>query len=324
MPENSRFTPGVLPSPADHRDWLYAGIAKAISLPTKHRCRITPLPVRDQGAKGTCYGHAASCVNEIFQYIENGAAERLSPLYVYSMAKQLDGYPDIEGTFGRAVMKVLTQYGDCPETTMPYSAAWTTPPLPDEEQHRLARPNRFAAYAKVSTEQELKQALVEQGPLPIAMMLTDNIYEAQNGVWPAECMGTILGGHAMTLIGYDDTLKLYEVINSWGINPGLTDSSGHCFIPYARMHKESLASDLPIPSLLDAWSMVDMLTLKLSGNITVSGNRVTILYKGQPVDMEIEPFIVEDINRAFFPVRELEKFGHSVVWNGNNYTILVD
>jgi C1A family cysteine protease len=308
----NNFTPGVIQSPPDSRDWLYTKLASPISLPKKHRCKITPLPPRDQGSKGTCVGQAGANTNEILQYTERGTAERLSSLYIYSMCKQVDGYPEIEGTFLRALMQVLTKYGAPPETYMPYHTSWITPPEPDDTFHTLARPNRVKSYAKVQTEQELKQALIEQGPVPIAMMLTASFFEARNGVVPKEPSGTILGGHAMTLIGYDDESKLYEVINSWGYHP--STKAGHNFIPYELLHKPSLTINLPMPVLMEAYSVVDMIQMRLPRQVLVSDRQIQLKLNGEFVDLDIPAVIIEDVGRAYFPIRELEKLGFTVQW----------
>jgi C1A family cysteine protease len=214
------FIPGVIPSPPDSRDWLYSKVASPFSLPKKHRCKITPLPVRDQGNKGTCVGQAGANTDEVLQYAERGTAERLSALYLYSMCKQLDGYPNMEGTFLRVLMKVLTKHGTPLERCFPYYTDWDEPPKPNIATHYLARLNRIKTYAKVQTEQELKRALIEQGPIPIAMLLTSSFFDAKDGVVPTEVSGDILGGHAMTLIGYDVELPPLNTLTGclkWGI-----------------------------------------------------------------------------------------------------------
>jgi hypothetical protein len=313
------FIPGVIPSPPDPRDWLYSKVASPISLPKKHRCDITLLPVRDQGNKGTCVGQAGANTDEVFQFKERGKAERLSSLYLYSMCKQLDGYPDIEGTFLRTLMKVLTKYGTPAESCMPYYTDWDKPPKPNLALHCLARMNRLKSYAKVQTEQELKQALVEQGPVPIAMMLTTSFFNARNGVVPKEAEGALLGGHAMTLIGYDDEARLYEAIGSWGNAP--CTRNGHHFIPYELMHKPSLAMDSPIPVLLEAYSCVDMIEMKLPRTVHIADRPIQLKYDGEFVDLDIPAVIIEEASRAYFPIRELEKLGFSVKWTDLTSTI---
>lgn len=315
----NNFIPGVIPSPPDPRDWQYAKLTSPISLPRKYRCKITPLPPRDQGPKGTCVGQAGANTNEILQYMERGTAERLSSLYIYSMCKQLDGYPDMEGTFLRVLMKVLAKYGTPPENQMPYFTTWAIPPIPSDTIHALARPNRVKTYAKVQTERELKQALVEQGPVPIAMMITSDFFNAQNGVVPKEASGTLLGGHAMTLIGYDDDARLYEVINSWGYHP--CTKNGHNFIPYELLHKPSLAMDLPIPVLMEAFSVVDMIEIRLPRDVTISDRYIGLKLNGEYIDLDIPAVIIEDVGRAYFPIRELEKLGFEVQWVESTSTI---
>lgn len=316
------FTTGVIPSPPDPRDWIYSKVASPISLPKNYRCNITPLPVRDQGNKGTCVGQAGANANEILQFKERGTAERLSSLYLYGMCKQLDGYPEIEGTFLRVLMKVLTEYGAPPENRFPYYTNWSKPPVPVGGIHSLARPNRIKTYAKVQTEQELKQALIEQGPVPIAMLITESFFKARYGVVPKEASGTLLGGHAMTLIGYDDGTRLYEVINSWGSAPCTKD--GHNFIPYELMHKPTIAADFPAPVLMEAYSCVDMIEMKLPRTVHIADRPIQLKCDGEFVDLDIPAVIIEEASRAYFPIRELEKLGFNVRWDDFASTIELD
>ncbi len=50
----------------------------------------------------------------------------------------------------------------------------------------------------------------------------------------------LLGGHAVVLVGYDDTKKVWIVRNSWGTNWG---QAGYFTMPYAYLTNSNLASD---------------------------------------------------------------------------------
>jgi hypothetical protein len=123
----------------------------------------------------------------------------------------------------------------------------------------------------------------------------------------------------MTLIGYDDDARLYEVINSWGYHP--CTKNGHNFIPYELLHKPSLAMDLPIPVLMEALSVVDMIEIRLPRDVTISDRYIGLKLNGEYIDLDIPAVIIEDVGRAYFPIRELEKLGFEVQWVESTSTI---
>jgi len=151
------------------------------------------------------------------------------------------------------------------------------------------------------------------------MMLTTSFFDAKYGIVPKEPSGSILGGHAMTLIGYDDSERLYEVINSWGNAPCTKD--GHNFIPYELMHKPYLSIDTPIPILMESYSCVDMIEVKLPKTVHVADRSIQLIYNGEFVDLDIPAVIIEETSRAYFPIRELEKLGFNVKWEDLTSTI---
>ena len=56
----------------------------------------------------------------------------------------------------------------------------------------------------------------------------------------------LMGGHAICIVGYDNTLKIFKFKNSWGKNWG---SNGYGYLPYAYMNKYCS----------DAWSATDLI-----------------------------------------------------------------
>ena len=50
----------------------------------------------------------------------------------------------------------------------------------------------------------------------------------------------VLGGHAVTLVGYDDTKGTFKVRNSWSAKWG---DKGYCYFPYEYLTNKNLASD---------------------------------------------------------------------------------
>ena len=51
---------------------------------------------------------------------------------------------------------------------------------------------------------------------------------------------TIMGGHAVCIVGYDDNKGTFKVRNSWSEKWG---DKGYCYFPYKYILNPNLASD---------------------------------------------------------------------------------
>ena len=88
---------GCFKSKTDVRDYQYCNVRNTNNqLPKKFLLKT--LPVRDQGNAGTCVGMSLGIIQEADAMVRyNKEANRLSPLYIYSEAKAVDGLKG-EGT----------------------------------------------------------------------------------------------------------------------------------------------------------------------------------------------------------------------------------
>lgn len=69
------------------------------------------------------------------------------------------------------------------------------------------------------TVADLKQALVQHGPLPVGMHVFSDFQSYGSGVY-SHVSGNYLGGHAVAVVGFDDAAACFIVKNSWGDNWG--------------------------------------------------------------------------------------------------------
>ena len=116
----------LTPSPQDNRDFVFKTqdiTYSNINFPEELDLRDELMPVRDQGSQGTCYAQsAASCMKEWQEKHHYGFNEYLSPQFFYNLRpNNYDSNPNNDdGMFGRDVMKLLKNYGICPEKMYPY------------------------------------------------------------------------------------------------------------------------------------------------------------------------------------------------------------
>jgi C1A family cysteine protease len=93
---------------------------------------------------------------------------------------------------------------------------------------------------------EMKSALASGYPFSIGVAIYQS-FESQSVAlsgmvpMPKTHSEQMLGGHAMSVVGYDDSKSCFLVRNSWGHGWGI---GGHCWMPYEYLTSPSLTSDI--------------------------------------------------------------------------------
>ena len=133
----------------------------------------------------------------------------------------------------------------CPhETLWPYDITkFAEPPPPPVYQDGLQ--HLTFDVQQVSQDLTAMKEVLATG-LPIAVGFT--VYQsfespqvAQTGIVPLPSRREqILGGHAVVVVGYDDSQSRFIVRNSWGTAWGL---AGYFLMPYAYLTNPRLADD---------------------------------------------------------------------------------
>lgn len=308
---------GALQSPPDYRDYLYRAIFAAESLPRKFSRRSEMGPVRNQGQFGTCVGFGSAGVKDNQESREWGGKVQTSPLYIYAKCKQQDGIPDTEGTYPRVAMKVLHQSGVCKEGTFPYSRmSWPKMPAIPAEADNEAAQYKIGAYARITMLDEVKQAIVKDGPVLGGIMVCENFMNPSPDGFISMPKGRIMGGHAICVVGYNDDMTAngrtgyLEVRNSWGETWG---DGGYCYIPYDFFNGKT--ADLGVTYWFESWSSVDVVLPPQSckeGYLWIGRN--TALIDGVEVALDVPPEIKGD--RTLVPLRFMsEHMGYRVDWD---------
>lgn len=187
----------------------------------------------DQGPQGSCVGWATAYALKSYQervemgWALNTQSHLFSPSYIYN---QINGGYD-RGSSISSALDLAVQQGIATLATMPYrSADFLSQPS------GLARAEaslyKAAGWVTVSSTSQLKAALANKQPVVIAIKAYESIssLNGSDSVYNT-IAGTDLGGHAVTVVGYDDNKYggAFKVINSWGINWG---DEGYFWIPY--------------------------------------------------------------------------------------------
>lgn len=188
-------------------------------------------PVRDQSNCGSCWAFATTATLESRIAMSTSALVDLSEQALLSCDKTGScngGYIDYAADF-------IRDYGLPIENCFPYTASDAScneaacPSWKTDGAHGI---NRWAWIATHSpTVENLKAALNSYGPLVTTMDVYDDLYSYRSGIY-SYTSGGLSGGHAVQLVGYDDTNQCFIVKNSWGSDWG---EAGFFRIAYSQL-----------------------------------------------------------------------------------------
>lgn len=209
-------------------------------------------PVYNQGELGSCTGNTIAAA---FQYTlkkENRVEFFPSRLFIYYYERLLEGtvFEDA-GAELRDGMKVIGSYGVCDELLWPYDITkFKKRPL--IKAVRDAKKHTALTYRSVpQTERHLKTALALGMPVAFGIAVYTSFESevvARTGVAQMPSPeDKSLGGHAILLVGYDDTTRRFTLRNSWGSEWG---DGGYFTLPYEYVLNPDLACDFWVISAL--------------------------------------------------------------------------
>lgn len=178
--------------------------------------------ILSQGVQGSCTGWASSAIRSYYiNKKENNSStlnqKRFSPAYVYNNIKldDCDG-----GSYTAWAAEFLVAHGDVLEKDSPYDEAKCSELDPSLESK--AAQYKLRDYKRVSHDIEQFKYWLDKGvPLLVAMDVYDNFTELTSGddLYGEEdaFSGQYVGGHAIVINGYSDSLNAFQFHNSWGV-----------------------------------------------------------------------------------------------------------
>merc|ERR1719226_198219 len=154
------------------------------------------------------------------------------------------------GAYIRDGIKSVNQQGVCSESLWPYAEAKFTV-KPSDACYADALRYKCLEYARVKqTLNDMKACLSEGFPFLFGFTVYSSFYDmTETGQMSMPQSGdSIIGGHAVLCVGYDDERQVFIVRNSWG--EGWADN-GYFYMPYAYLSDPSLASDMWVMRSVD-------------------------------------------------------------------------
>lgn len=237
---------GWIPDIPDHRDLQFSSHFQALAaLPASVDLRPNMPGIYDQGKLGSC---TANSIGAAFEYdLMKQSLPSFTPsrLFIYYNERKLEGTIKVDsGAMLRDGIKTVAKEGACKETTWPYDITkFARRPTIKSYQEGVKHVG-LKYYSVTQTENDIKTALASGFPVIFGFAVYSYFESAEmskNAVLELPKPGeSMLGGHAVLIVGYDDATRRFTVRNSWSANWG---DNGHFYMAYDYVTNSSLADD---------------------------------------------------------------------------------
>lgn len=250
---------GCIPSQPDinvkffHTDKELAKLPKTVDLEDK-------LPaVWNQGQIGSCGGHGiggAVALNYAVAKIADAAEGKFhytpSRLFIYYNARRLMNTTESDSGISIADgVKGIQKWGICPEDS---GHDWSWEYSSTDDRFKQKPPDKCYEDALIHTALEVEQVPLDRAHIFACLaanrgvIIGVTLYEsfesekvAKTGMVPLPKKNeSMIGGHCMLIVGYDQKKDLAKVRNSWGADWG---QKGYCWFPMKYLINPSLGSD---------------------------------------------------------------------------------
>jgi len=199
-------------------------------------------PVKNQGSLGSCVGFAVVAMKEwqeqqehLEELLEGKKYKRaakhydLSEQWLYYKCKEIDYWPNEEGTSIRFAMQVLNKVGVPCEKAWPYNESYVG--KPKRWANLVSKWALGGEYLRLDSPENIINSLRSNGPVCVGVACFIEIfYTTNNGIvaYPND-PNNMYGGHAICLVGWNPETRMFKFKNSWGISWG---QNGYGYLPY--------------------------------------------------------------------------------------------
>ena len=236
-----------IPDLPDIRDHMFGDVqpTKPIVLPPSVDLRPNCSPVEDQGSIGSCTANSLVGALEYIEKKDKDVFTDLSRLFLYYNERKLEGTVNQDsGAQLRDGIKVLASQGICSEKNWPYTISKFTN-KPTAACYKEGLTHIIESYQRIVTLNDMKTCLANLYPFVFGFTVYES-FESQEvattGIVPMPSHDeSVLGGHAVLAVGYDDSKKMVLVRNSWGTSWGI---QGYFWMPYDYISNDNLATDM--------------------------------------------------------------------------------
>lgn len=211
----------------------------------------------NQGQQSSCVGWAVGYALKTYQErVENNwslqtSTHLFSPAFIYN---QINRGQD-RGSFINEALDLVVQQGVASLNAMPYNELdYLSQPGQAARQEAAKYPG--LSWKTVNGIVEIKSALANRRPVVAGIMAFDSLSNLRgpNSVYNTFTGGA--GGHAVTIVGYDDNQfgGALKIINSWGQGFG---DNGYFWLPYDKANQTVSVGGQSTPVLKYAYVLED-------------------------------------------------------------------
>lgn len=207
------------------------------SVPSAYSLKKYCPSIKNQGQQSSCVGWSSTYMaRTILDAIKNNRTAKtditsnsFSPSYIYNQIKL--GTKCERGSYISEALTLLTKEGAPKLAQFPYSCdkTVTSSDRGRASAHKIQGYRRLVPSNSVGIVELIKKSISQKKPIVIGMMSYQSFWYTK-GVWSGK-QDVRTGGHAMTIIGYDDNMYggAVEIANSWGEKWG---NNGYIWVRY--------------------------------------------------------------------------------------------
>ncbi len=224
-----------------------------LSLPTHIDLRAWCPPVEDQGSLGSCTANAGAALLEYFERRSTGNHIDVSRLFLYKTTRNFMQVTGDYGAYLRSTMGAMVLFGVPPEKYWPYVIS-KFDIEPTAFLYNFADNYKALKYYRLDPVGTSSSALLTSVknhlnagfPSMFGFTVYNSFYQAKltgKIPFPSPIGDSVVGGHAIVAVGYDDSIKIKNsnpgspetkgallIRNSWGTAWG--KMGGYLWMPY--------------------------------------------------------------------------------------------
>lgn len=249
MAQGVKFDSEIYNAAPSYEPSTMQGFSNSTSFPSKVSYRSYCPPIQSQGELSTCVGWATYSLLSTQQNILMGETDVykktirvMDPHFVYAFIRNFNDLWCQEGVYMVDAMETILKYGSKPLLTPPWLTCNSTTEF---NKFALAIASIYSVnnYYNLKDTSDLintlKYVLNDKKPIAVGLNVTKSFSTGTGvkyGKWSPNSYEQIEGGHAMCIVGYDDSKYggSFELMNSYGTDFG---DNGFVWISYSDMKK---------------------------------------------------------------------------------------
>jgi hypothetical protein len=246
---NAKFFTGCVRDSPDSRDRPLCAAPSLLpggSLPKSSSLASEYPPAFSQGNTNSCTSNATANALRYLLRIGGGSDVAQSRLFIYWNARtKIANQPGNSdpGLQIRDAMKSVSKFNSVSEVTWPFD------PVPERvfvepssaAYEEAETPDSFSYESVPQDESSIKSAIASKRPVVLGIELRTSFYSVGQSGIATPMTGDYVGWHAVTIVGYDDSTRMFELQNSWGPEWG---KGGFFYMSYDYILNPNTANDL--------------------------------------------------------------------------------